>query len=234
MTSNNTILIADDSELNREILRILLVNNGYKVDEANNGREAVEKAKSNTYPVILMDIHMPVLNGIDACGMIRETNRNAKIIAVSSTDTISQAQLLEAGFDDIIRKPYSKATLFHILEEYTTTPGNPVNTKALDDIAGDNKTFRDEMIQSFIEAINTGLNEIQTACKEKNWENVFAEAHKIISTCAYFDADNLYLLLKYFENVKYTPVDETELQYKLEQLNHEVQRTSKALQAAIN
>lgn len=234
MKTNNTILIADDSELNREILRILLVNKGYKVDEANNGREAVEKAKTSSYPVILMDIHMPVLNGIDACGMIRKTNEQVKIIAVSSTDTVSQAQLFEAGFDDIIRKPYSKDTLFHILEEHDFFPVSTVNTKALDDIAGDNKTFRNEMIQSFIEAISNGLIEIEKACDHKNWETVFATAHKIISPCAYFDADNLYLLLKYFENLKYTSVDETELRFKLEKLKLEVARTGKALKSAIN
>lgn len=120
---NKRILIAEDNYINREILKTFLVNHGAQIDEAVDGKEAVEKFKDsseNYYNAILMDIRMPILGGIEACKQIRNLERkdskNIPIIAVTADSFNNDVKLsISAGMTAHINKPIDKDKLFRVL-----------------------------------------------------------------------------------------------------------------------
>ena len=105
---NETILLVEDTEDNRFMMRRLLEMSGYHVVEATNGEEAVRLAESERPDVILMDLSLPVIDGLAATRAIRKLNGFGKvpIVAVSAHDTSDfQADALAAGCDSYITKP---------------------------------------------------------------------------------------------------------------------------------
>jgi CheY-like chemotaxis protein len=103
-----TVLLVEDTEDNRFMMRRLLEMAGYRVVEATNGEEAVTFADSVRPQLILMDLSLPVIDGLAATRAIRKLDGLAKtpIIAVSAHDTSDfQAEALAAGCDSYITKP---------------------------------------------------------------------------------------------------------------------------------
>jgi two-component system cell cycle response regulator DivK len=109
-TSTLTVLIADDFEETRAVLRRMLETHDYRVVEAADGREAVEVARRERPNFILMDLNMPLVDGLTATAQIRECKdgcRNVPILAITAFDTYGMKEAaLEAGCDDYITKPF--------------------------------------------------------------------------------------------------------------------------------
>lgn len=106
--SNYTILLVDDEQDILEFLSYSLKKGGYKIFTANNGKEGVELSKSLRPDLILLDVMMPQIDGIEACQMIRkDLHLEQPIIAflTSRSEDYSQIAGLEAGADDYITKP---------------------------------------------------------------------------------------------------------------------------------
>lgn len=121
------ILIVDDQEINRILLREIIED--YTKDkklvltihEAENGAEAVALFKQNAYDLILMDITMPIMNGIEATKQIREISTKALIIVISAqNDMQSQKSILDAGAEDYISKPINVDIFIARLGNYLT------------------------------------------------------------------------------------------------------------------
>ncbi len=103
-----TIMVVEDFEDNRFMMRRLLEMSGYQVLEAVNGEEAVEIAKREHPSLILMDLSLPLLDGLAATRRIRqeEALRDVPIVAVSAHDTADfHADALAAGCNDYVTKP---------------------------------------------------------------------------------------------------------------------------------
>ncbi len=106
--NNNTILLVDDENDILDFLTYNLKKEGFQIQTASNGIEAVEKAKSIHPALILLDLMMPKMDGIEACQLIRkETNLHDTIIVflTSRSEDYSQVACLEAGADDFVSKP---------------------------------------------------------------------------------------------------------------------------------
>lgn len=115
-----TILIVEDYVDTRTMMRFLLQKYGYEIIEAANGQEAVEVTEQHHPSLILMDISMPVMDGLEATRVIRKLNGCSKIpiIAVTAYGNSYYRQALEAGCDDLINKPLDFTNLEPILEQY--------------------------------------------------------------------------------------------------------------------
>lgn len=100
-----SILIADDSMQTLEMLSFIFESEGANVSKANNGLEAFEKTKEITYDVILMDIQMPICDGIEATRRIRQSGISTPIIAVTAATELEAQELLTKGFSDFFLKP---------------------------------------------------------------------------------------------------------------------------------
>lgn len=102
------ILIADDEADIVEIIRFNLEAQGFQIESASNGIEAVEKAKKHLPDLIILDIMMPLMNGMDACVEIRnhENLRHSMVIFLTAkNDELTEVQALELGADDFLSKP---------------------------------------------------------------------------------------------------------------------------------
>lgn len=102
------ILITDDTIFTRTVLRSMLSANGYKdIVEAGNGEEAVKQYKLNSPDIVLMDITMPIMNGIEALRAIREYDPLARVVMCTAMGQKSMVvEAIQAGAKDFIVKPF--------------------------------------------------------------------------------------------------------------------------------
>lgn len=102
------ILIIEDSEVNRRLMRDVLIYHGFEVIEASNGKEGIELALKQRPDLILLDMQMPVMDGFEVLRVIRDNPdlRGIKIITVTSFAMVgNKERILKAGADDYIAKP---------------------------------------------------------------------------------------------------------------------------------
>ncbi|WP_071544504.1 response regulator [Pseudodesulfovibrio hydrargyri] len=111
------ILVAEDSESNQMLLSLYFTDSGYTLDFAENGREAVARFKKGSYELVLMDIFMPVMDGLDATREIRSFEKErglspVPIVAVSANAFAEDRQRsMKAGCSDFMAKPIRKVPL---------------------------------------------------------------------------------------------------------------------------
>lgn len=105
------ILVVDDEALIRDVIKEYLKLEGYEVDEAVDGNEAVEKARNNDYSLIIMDIMMPNKDGYQACKEIREFDKVPFIMLSARTEEYDKLMGFELGTDDYVTKPFSPKEL---------------------------------------------------------------------------------------------------------------------------
>ena len=112
-----SIIIADDYDDNRELLRLMLMTDGYAIREARDGRECVSMAQTDPPDLILVDLSMPELDGWSVLRALREDERTREIpcVAVSASATAGREKALERGFDDYLSKPFRKQELLNMV-----------------------------------------------------------------------------------------------------------------------
>jgi two-component system KDP operon response regulator KdpE len=101
-----TILVVDDEPQIRRVLRSTLSSKGYAIVEARNGQEALEKLRAERPDLILLDVHMPVLDGLEACREIRASSRVPVIMLTVRGAEKDKVCALDAGADDYVVKPF--------------------------------------------------------------------------------------------------------------------------------
>jgi len=114
------ILIVDDNAQNLYLARFLLEQNGHEIKEAKNGQEAVDYFKNETADLILMDVQMPVMDGITATKIIKtEIDSMINIVALTAKAmTGDREEILSAGCDGYIKKPIEPDTFVNLVEMY--------------------------------------------------------------------------------------------------------------------
>jgi PAS domain S-box-containing protein len=116
------ILLAEDNRVNQKLACRLLEKAGHTVELAENGKEAVDKSAQQNFDLILMDIQMPVMGGVEAAQLIREqkSNRNVPIVALTAHAMQGDREkYLAAGMDDYVAKPVKKADLYEAIGRMT-------------------------------------------------------------------------------------------------------------------
>jgi CheY-like chemotaxis protein len=114
------ILVADDDELGRRLMRVILTHEGHHVDVAANGLEALESVKQNKFDIVFMDLHMPDMDGMEASRQIRaweNGDSHTFIVALTASylPEIGQA-LFDSGMDNYISKPLEVAQIQRLLK----------------------------------------------------------------------------------------------------------------------
>ena len=113
------ILVAEDNQDNQELIQLLLAQWGLEPDFANNGAEAVEKALVNDYDLILMDMQMPVMGGLEATQMLRDAAFDGPIVALTANVMKNDVDsYLEAGCNQALAKPIDQHQLEQTLQYY--------------------------------------------------------------------------------------------------------------------
>ena len=122
---NKTILVVEDQEDNRQILRDLLASSGFLMIEANDGQQALAMARSQRPDLILMDIQLPVVDGYEATRSIKRDPelKHIPVIAVTSYALSGdEERAREAGCDAYVAKPYSTRNLLAKIGQFLEQP----------------------------------------------------------------------------------------------------------------
>jgi two-component system chemotaxis response regulator CheY len=115
---SRTILVVDDAAFMRMMIRDILSKEGYRIEEAVNGRDAVEKYDQVTPDLVTLDITMPEMNGIDTLKAIRSKDAGARVLMVSA---MGQQQMiveaLESGAMDFLVKPFQPTKVLETVKK---------------------------------------------------------------------------------------------------------------------
>jgi PAS domain S-box-containing protein len=185
------ILLVEDNDFNRIVAQNSLKMANCEVVEAENGQEAISILKNNSFDIILMDIQMPIMDGIEATIIIRnELKLNTPIIALTANAFKTEIEKCKSiGMNDTITKPFEENVLLETISKYINTPkpteleySKPklsYNLNNLKTLSRGNEEFVQKMIQIFIKQTNDIIIEAENAIGENNFEEVSRLIHKI-------------------------------------------------------
>jgi len=109
--SSGRILVVDDDPQIRRAMKATLTSRGYEVSDSRTGEEALEKVRAETFDLVLLDVNMPGMGGIETCGLIRSGSEIAIIMLTVSSSEKDKVEALDAGADDYVTKPFSMPEL---------------------------------------------------------------------------------------------------------------------------
>jgi PAS domain S-box-containing protein len=205
------VLLAEDNSANQYVFKSILDNAQLIVDVAANGEEAVEACRLRPYDIVLMDISMPVMDGIEATQRIRQLNEyiyTLPIVALTAHALDGDRErFLEAGMNDYLTKPLTGHTLLGCiarwtqpaqlmdsgaepsstdnLEEENEAPLLVVDPSVLQQLARDtSQALIPKLMQLFVEDAEQRLNTLQQACEQEDIATLEFQAHTLGSSAA--------------------------------------------------
>ncbi len=121
-----SILIVDDNRINQVVTKRILEQKGFKCDICDNGTVAIEKVRNLHFDLVLMDVNMPGISGLDATRLIREFNSFIPIVALTAVEIEEiRDEIIQAGMNDIIVKPYDTSVFYQVI--YRNIPAELVS-----------------------------------------------------------------------------------------------------------
>lgn len=197
------ILVVDDHELNRDLMVLLLKEYKYHVVTAKHGYEALELLKKKHFDLVLMDVQMPELNGIETTLKIRNLLAlDVPVIACTAFSQPSEKQAcLQAGMNDYLGKPVEERELLRLLNLYLGLETNEkqdmllINFKQIQGITGNNKELMTVMLQKAMEAIPSELEQLHRSIVDKQFVQVREQAHTMCSTLGLLGAPDEAMVL---------------------------------------
>ncbi|MBO6534652.1 MAG: PAS domain-containing protein [Balneolaceae bacterium] len=125
--NKSRILIADDVKNNRELLAACLIDQPVEIVMANDGQEALDKAKESNFDLVLLDIKMPKLDGVEVMKSLRAMNYKSKVVALTASVMVGyEEKVINEGFDEFLKKPISYLDLMKSLHTHL---GGKINKK---------------------------------------------------------------------------------------------------------
>lgn len=121
ITMMTKVLVVEDTPLNLELVLEILDEQGFTADRAEDGEEAIKKTEKQVYDLILMDIALPGMDGVDAATIIKQRPEYKKVPVVALTAFAMKGdkeRLLDAGFDDYISKPIDVPEFIRKIQKY--------------------------------------------------------------------------------------------------------------------
>lgn len=237
---NLKILGVDDEEFNRYLLKVIFEKWGVNYRDAKNGKEAVKLASEHHFDLILMDVLMPEMNGIEAAGFILENNPNTVIVAVSAVNSEAEIELFNAaGMRNFLLKPFSELELF---TKITSVLKIDVEKKSsadfqltdLERMAGGDNEFLKEMIRIFIRSSQSGISTIRQELNRNNLEAISEAAHKLAAPCKHIGAGDLYDQIKKLEKNAGNRELPENLPVLISDIEHKIERINKSLTLLID
>ena len=202
------VLIAEDNAMNQQLMRHLMKQWSIDYQLVNNGKEALEAVKKETYSLILMDIQMPEMDGYGTTLAIRnELKLDTPIIAMTAHAMAGEKErCISYGMNDYISKPVKEAELFNILrtharEQAETPPAEGLISLAyLKELSFGDPEFEHAIIRQFIVQVPDELKLLQEAIENRDYPLIKSLAHGMKSSVAYLGlADRLYPTLQRME-----------------------------------
>lgn len=202
------ILIVEDHLINQEVITRFIEKKGWRAITALNGKEALHILQNERIDLILMDIQMPVMDGLKATSVIREqekeTKKHTPIIALTAHAAEGyREQFIEVGMDDYLSKPVSPEILYEAIEKWTFLRGKEeaVDLRKALQVSHNNKDLLIRLANKFIEMYPGDLQEIRQAIEKQDAEALRKKAHYFKGGIAYLGADQAYELAYRLESM---------------------------------
>lgn len=195
------ILVVEDNDMNQKLITKILDIWECPFDLAVNGREAVDFTMHHKYDLVLMDIHMPEMDGVEATRTIRNSaeniNQHVPIIAMTAAALLDEKnRAIKAGMNDYLTKPFSPDLLLDKIgkimgfcpervdsnkaeEEIITQKELIVDLNYLYKFSNGDRIFVKDMVSTFLKESPKKLEDLQTFFQHKNWEEVYKIAHSL-------------------------------------------------------
>jgi two-component system sensor histidine kinase/response regulator len=243
------VLLVEDNAVNQKVAVRCLERMGCTVRVAENGVEAVHASSEMTFDLILMDLQMPVMDGITATQRIREretgTGRpHVPIVALTANAMASQLErCMDAGMNAFLTKPLEIQRLHEVLTRFglrvtsedtvvshadIATNNVPVNLPKLNEVTDGDPEFTRELIETFIASSDQVLQEVQAALAALDRASMSRGAHKLKGASANIHAEPLRELAHTLE-LHSADLDQAHLSEMVEQLANELERTKQFL-----
>lgn len=256
---NIHVLLAEDNEVNIFLAQSILEDWKFTVDVAHNGLEAYEMAKKSEYDIILMDIQMPELSGIDTTRLIRELadkkKANVPIIALTANALKGDAEkYLSAGMNDYLSKPFEEERLYmklaallpHKVLRNGRAVAHPLPAAAVQTdqslydlelvskMARGNQVFINRTKQLFIETVPPTVQDMKEGFATQNWKQIGAAAHKLKSTIDTMRIESLRDVVRQIEADAKTQTNIMVLNKNISYLAQVIQQVIEQLKQEVN
>jgi PAS domain S-box-containing protein len=198
------VLVAEDNDFNAQLVEQLLIRRGHHVSLARNGREALAQLEDSPFDLLILDIHMPELDGFDVTNAIRrrerETAGHLPVIALTARSrTEDRNRCLSAGMDEFLTKPFRTDDLWTVIDRALgrrrrVAPTNEETSQvraALDPATilaacGGDESLLQKMCHSFRERIPEHLATVEDALRQQDAPRLREAAHKVCGMIATF------------------------------------------------
>jgi signal transduction histidine kinase/DNA-binding response OmpR family regulator len=169
------ILLAEDNPYNQRLVSLYVRKTGAEITIVENGERAVEEALAGSYDLVLMDLQMPVMGGIEAVELLRQACYAGPIAALTAHSMIGDREkVLEAGCNDFLTKPVDWNALFELIGRHLPAAGEAVER----DSEAEDEAMRG-LAQRFIDELPETLARMQDALAAADWETLRSLAHQL-------------------------------------------------------
>ncbi|MEO6729778.1 MAG: PAS domain S-box protein [Ferruginibacter sp.] len=245
MLADKKILVVDDNNMNRLVAKTILRNYGAITTEAVNGKEAVELLQQNEIDLVLMDIQMPVMGGMEATKIIREEiSRTVPVIALTANAIKGDNEkCIDGGMNAYLSKPFKEEDLLKIVsfwlnESNNSLPNQPAtpnaggrlyDLSAIRAISRGNEVFVVMMVNMFIEQKPAQVVEMQTKFDQNDYKGMAAIANKIRRAIDNMGIVSLKETIREIEKIGYAGTVDHSLPELLSKVSENIQQVIQAL-----
>lgn len=197
------ILVAEDSMDTQNLIALYIKKTGANVSFAQDGKEAVEMALANNYHLVLMDMQMPNVDGIEATKVLRQIGFSKPIIAFTANATTQALEeAIDAGFNEHLTKPIDKPKFYQLLTKYLPPSDSPV-------VEDDINLMEDSEIKAiranFIRRTPSLLAQLKIDINTKDWQHANVLVHTFKGTCGSLGFKGLYTITNSLEQALKQP-----------------------------
>ena len=161
----NRILVVDDEERIRRLLKMYLEKEGYLIDEAEDGETALRLASNTDYALILLDVMLPGIDGIEVCSRLRQVKATPVIMLTAKGEEMNRVQGFEVGADDYVVKPFSpREVIYRVKAILRRSSATAFLTKELN--TSNNIVFPHLVIEHDAHRVTAGGQEVSLTPKE--------------------------------------------------------------------
>ncbi|MCT4560916.1 MAG: ATP-binding protein [Crocinitomicaceae bacterium] len=237
------ILVVDDEPFNRKLLVTLLHQHNIYTEEAENGKEAIEKIENEHFDLVFMDLRMPEMDGKMATRIIRSELKKSKeelivIALTANTQLLDDHECDKNGFNACMQKPFTESKLIEILNLPIKTPEEEqkeyqnglYNLSNLKNLSAGDESFFQEMVETFMLSTAKSMDELTELKNDFDFDKIADLAHKMASPCTHLEANTMHQALKQIESMARAKTNQVKIEEEISFLEGHVKEILTAME----